>query len=199
MPRWGLCAGSNNLIKRLGLKSTSSKYAEEGQQAHSLAELMLKDTDYNRELYADKYGSDMADACHKYRDFVTTNFDPTTEVVEIEKKINMEWLHPGMFGTVDASIAREYGTLKVYDYKHGKGVLVNVKDNWQLLYYAVGLAHGGDYSHVEMAIIQPRASGYTEPEVWRLRIEELNLWRDTVLLPKSESNAGPKCAAYTRS
>lgn len=64
-----------------------------------------------------------------------------------------------MFGTNDAAILLIFDKLTVYDYKHGQGVVVEVEDNSQEMYYALGIAHdvGWAFDELELCIIQPRA------------------------------------------
>ena len=67
--------------------------------------------------------------------------------------------HGPMFGTNDASLLLPYDLLRVYDYKHGQGVVVEVEDNSQELYYALGIAEevGWCFDELELVIVQPRA------------------------------------------
>ena len=85
-----------------------------------------------------------------------------------EFKFDLSWLRPEMFGTNDVSISLFLDELVVIDYKHGQGVPVEVSyadektgevlGNTQLMYYALGAAHGYDFTHekVTLIIVQPR-------------------------------------------
>lgn len=67
--------------------------------------------------------------------------------------------HGPMFGTNDASILLMFEHLTVMDYKHGQGVVVEVEDNSQELYYALGCAKKVDWAFetLDLVIVQPRA------------------------------------------
>lgn len=64
-----------------------------------------------------------------------------------------------MFGTNDASVFLLFEHLTVFDYKHGQGIVVEVEDNEQELYYALGKAHevGWAFETLDLVIVQPRA------------------------------------------
>lgn len=76
----------------------------------------------------------------------------------IESKIDLSFIHEDLYGTNDALIVRLFDRLTVYDYKHGMGVPVEVDNNPQMLYYALGAAHKFNYnfSEIEIVIVQPR-------------------------------------------
>lgn len=64
-----------------------------------------------------------------------------------------------MFGTNDVSVFLPFQSLVVFDYKHGQGVVVEVPENDQELYYALGKAREVDWAFEELTlvIVQPRA------------------------------------------
>ncbi len=64
-----------------------------------------------------------------------------------------------MFGTNDASVGLIFDHITVFDYKHGQGVVVEVEDNEQELYYALGKAKELDWAFetLDLVIVQPRA------------------------------------------
>jgi hypothetical protein len=75
----------------------------------------------------------------------------------VEKRF---YINDEFFGTNDVCIERlEDNTLEVIDYKHGVGVSVEVKDNPQLKYYAIGAMKifKGDYDKIRLTIVQPRS------------------------------------------
>lgn len=67
--------------------------------------------------------------------------------------------HGPMFGTNDASVVLLFDHVSVFDYKHGRGVVVEVEDNEQELYYALGCAKELDWAFdtLDLIIVQPRA------------------------------------------
>jgi hypothetical protein len=108
-----------------------------------------------------------------------------------------------MFGTVDAAIVEQFGTLVVTDFKYGAGIPVEVKGNVQMIYYALGIARkfGFMFEKVRLRIIQPRAEHRDGPDrSHEMSIDELQKWTDTfgrgVDLALSENpplNAGAHC------
>lgn len=84
--------------------------------------------------------------------------------------------HGPMFGTNDASILLPFDLIRVYDYKHGQGVLVEVEENSQELYYALGIARevGWCFDELELVIVQPRAAHSDGPvRRWRCSADRL--------------------------
>ncbi len=67
--------------------------------------------------------------------------------------------HGPMFGTNDASVVLLFDHVSVFDYKHGQGIVVEVEDNEQELYYALGCAKELDWAFetLDLVIVQPRA------------------------------------------
>ncbi len=67
--------------------------------------------------------------------------------------------HGPMFGTNDASVVLLFDHVTVFDYKHGQGVVVEVEDNEQELYYALGCAKelAWAFDTLDLVIVQPRA------------------------------------------
>jgi hypothetical protein len=122
---------------------------------------------------------EMAGAVQVYLDAVRGDLgDPSPEVeLLIEHQFDLSRLHPGMFGTCDAVIIYKHaGLIRVFDYKHGQGVPVEVKDNPQLMYYALGalLTITHPVTEVEMVVVQPRCSHRDGP-VRRHRIPAIEL------------------------
>ena len=69
----------------------------------------------------------------------------------------LEKLHPLLGGTADYIGVEAFGWAELVDYKHGRGVLVEVWDNTQLKTYGLGvLLEFPDCEGVRMTIVQPR-------------------------------------------
>ncbi|URA07049.1 hypothetical protein P9A47_gp81 [Xanthomonas phage Elanor] len=64
-----------------------------------------------------------------------------------------------MFGTNDVSLYLPFDHVSVIDYKHGQGIVVEVEDNEQELYYALGKAKELEWAFetLDLVIVQPRA------------------------------------------
>lgn len=157
MHRWANCPGSVKLSE--GVPSIQSKYAEEGTKAHEEAAKALTF------LFAKDGGvysmpPELKDSVGVY---VHTILKDTSNVekfkVFIEQWCDLSHLHPKLGGTADCIIYfPKQKLLKVYDYKHGAGVSVEVESNEQLMYYALGalLEIKQPVTRVENIIVQPR-------------------------------------------
>lgn len=174
--RWWECAGSNNLIATCPPAETS-KYAIEGTAAHEVAERCLR-TWLNDEVenmsphqFIEEEMSngwvvteDMAEHVLGYINMIYADLKPyltdkvfIKDILKIEHKFNLKWIHKDMFGTCDAMLYIPFLLLKVYDLKYGAGVPVEVKENKQAMYYGLGGAQVGDVKEIELVIYQPRA------------------------------------------
>lgn len=197
--RWLECPPSAKLCAEL--PDTSSEYAQEGTDAHTLCEHRLKAllgrettdptenlTYYNEEMerYAVEYATYVYEQVEKAK--VACN-DP---IVLIEQKLDFSWWVPEGFGTGDCVIVAD-GTLSVIDFKYGKGVEVLAENNPQMKLYALGaleLFDGiYDISAVSMAIFQPRRDNISE---YAISKEELLRWANEVLAPTAQLAANGK-------
>lgn len=185
---WLNCPGSVKLSE--GQPNITSKYAEEGTKAHELVEQHLrqavekgKKTKFKPDK---KYPLDMKLAVKTATDFILDHWNEDGEELLIEKKVSLEFIHEGMFGTVDVGVVEHFGKLQVWDYKHGAGHPVNVTTqirgttsyilNSQLAYYALGLLHeyNYDFEEVLIGIIQPRAQHKLGPIRYEtFKVEEI--------------------------
>lgn len=155
MKRIIACPGSVELCKKAP-PQPPSPYAEEGTQAHNLAEAMLLMEDTLPE-----HTQEMLDAVQVYVDYCDPIIDSADKYgIEARLKLSDE-----LFGTSDcyALLGR---TLYVIDYKHGQGVTVAAEENPQALTYA-GLVLADPSTNIEpddvdsiiLTIVQPRGMG----------------------------------------
>lgn len=157
--RWSKCAGSVRLSK--GIPSKSSVYAEEGTIAHELASniLLKKSIDPTSHKYPDMMAAVM-EYVNLIREEIETD-KSEYDIVLIEHRFHLKQIHPDAFGTADCVIYKHNSrTLKVFDYKHGQGHVVDVKNNPQLYYYALGAMLSLPQikaKSIESIIVQPRA------------------------------------------
>lgn len=153
--RWSECPGSVRLTKDLPPKT--NQYAEAGTLAHSISEDILqgKISFEEASLY---YEDEMVGAVKVYVDFVES-IKKRCSVFKVEHAFDMSFLHPGLFGTCDfVGFDSKNRTLIVADFKYGSGHFVEVENNSQLLYYALGafLSFASQALKVELYIVQPR-------------------------------------------
>lgn len=174
--RWSACPGSVRLSAEVDGESGSTVYAREGTAAHELCEMCLNSGRdaiefIDREIGEFTVDEEMAEAVQVYLDAVRAVKD-NSALMMVEKKFSLDALLAGtalqglMFGTNDCCVVTRHPELPgqdrlyVYDYKHGRGVAVEVKGNLQLRYYALGaslaLSHH-PIADIEIVIVQPRA------------------------------------------
>ena len=176
--RFMACPGSIALSGQAPPESPSP-YAEEGTFAHFIAAEALETGALSTRAGIDKsfsfvdhgeeksrvLSADMSHAVDVYLDAVWAEFDmdPGAEI-EIEQgfALEIDAAEPGeVFGTNDALVySPSRRKLTIFDYKHGAGVMVDVEDNTQLKFYAIGAMQGHpewDVREIELVIVQPRA------------------------------------------
>lgn len=160
--RWKACPGSVKLCE--GIPEQKSKYAEEGTFAHDVAAKLLESVIYKQAPRGPEMAvpEEMLEAVNVYVGFIQKEWQRCEGgQILIEHKFDLSTLHPDFFGTADCVIYDSKNSiLKVFDYKHGAGIPVEVVDNPQLKYYALGalLSHDFKAKTVEIGIVQPRCS-----------------------------------------
>lgn len=182
--RWMSCAGSVALSERMPKRE--SEYAAEGTAAHTLAEACLKRGFDATEYVGETMGvagvpeftvtEEMAEAVQVYLDTVRGD-RADGDVPLVEHRFALTEFHPAFFGTNDACLYKPAERkLVVYDYKHGRGVAVEVERNPQLMYYGLGAAtaESRPLDVVELVIVQPRAQHRDGPvRRWQTTAQDL--------------------------
>lgn len=167
--RWWNCPGSVRLSR--GVERHDTAHSIEGTAAHKLAELCLSNgqeaVEYvERTICAVDITPAIADRVQVFLDDVRSMIPDIALLrdVQIEVRFDLSPLDPPapMFGTADVVIyVPVWRKLYVRDYKNG-WLFVDVTDNKQLRYYALGaiLALGPDcpVSEIEVTIVQPRCT-----------------------------------------
>lgn len=163
--RWTRCPASARLEELIN--DTDTTYAQEGTQAHKLAEMVLTEKTPREDL--ENFPNEMNDAVLAYVDYVEKLYKELKEkdvnaVKEHEVKVNFAKYVPEGFGTADTVLISE-GVMHVIDFKYGQGVKVNAPGNDQLRCYAIGALEEYDYifdiKTVVVHIIQPRLDNYS--------------------------------------
>ena len=141
--RWMACPGSVALSKDVPRKDTF--FSKEGTAAHKLGEIAfaakLHPSNWLGEIIEEvEVSTYMVEAVVVYVDYLKS-LDVLDNELRLEHKFDLSKLNPPapMFGTSDCTcyVPLEF-KLIVADYKHGAGVAVDVDDNSQLMYYALG-------------------------------------------------------------
>lgn len=175
--RWSACPGS--LKQTEGEVSQSSVYAEEGTQAHSVAEQLASAAvnigenwpEYISELQLKEgQNQEMVDNAARYAAVICETIKHAEanghELIDFDLELSL--VHstiPDFGGTADCCLIfrRPDGSHDawVIDYKYGTGTIVEAEGNLQLLAYATLLADHYKYPRLEFfggVIVQPRAT-----------------------------------------
>lgn len=190
---WLRCTRAPRMCETIPDQQTD--YARQGTQAHTLCQYKLEKAlgyevkDPRAEL--DLLDEEMESCSDDYVQFVMqlltdmrqTCSDP---VILIEQRLDFsEWVPEG-FGYGDCILVAD-GAMHVIDFKYGEGVLVDARDNSQMMCYALGainlLDNLYDISSVSMTIFQPRRENVS---TWKQDKFELFGWADTVLKPAAD-------------
>ena len=191
--RWLNCPPSARLCETY--EDKGSDYAAEGTDAHSLCEYKLRKAlgmgAVDPSEHLTWYNEDMEDCANGYASYIMELVESAKEtcadpVVLIEQRVDFSrWVEQG-FGTSDAIIISD-GTLRVIDYKHGLGVLVEADNNPQMMCYALGALELFDAIYdidsVAMTVYQPRRQNVSTFEMSK---DDLYRWAKEVLKPTAE-------------
>lgn len=178
--RWWNCPGSVALLAKLP-RGVSSIHAVEGTVAHGLVEkfvtgqiklkalMALIGTTIEEQGFKIEVTDEMIDAVIEFNDLIvadkkaleTERPDLLTEG-RAEVRVYAKSVSPDLYGTADYILWQKGRKLKVYDFKYGKGVVVDPEENKQMAIYALAAMEtlaGEDFEEVELVIVQPRAGG----------------------------------------
>lgn len=191
--RWLECAASIQMEEAIPREETTNFYAEEGTAAHELGAFCLEEelepeSQYGKEFNGFIVDKEMANQVKKYTKYVTGLLTWENQLW-IESQVNLSFLHEDMFGTADAIIVSPT-SVEIIDLKYGKGVVVEVERNTQLMIYALGVLahlakHGVKFvpdSLVKLTIVQPRAPHIDGPiRSWEISIADLRKFKNEVV------------------
>ena len=198
--RWLNCTAAPGFEEQF--PRTTSTFADEGTLAHEFCEL------YGKQLFGmidcddaveaafeleqnEHYNSEM----HRTAKFYTEQIEAASlafqsaPAVFFEVRVGLDEYIPGGFGTCDCCMIGG-DTLRIFDYKHGKGVEVSAEGNPQMRLYALGalakfrVIYGDAIKKVVTAIIQPRITEDVSTE--ELTVEELLAWGENVVKPRAQ-------------
>ncbi|MBQ4557892.1 MAG: DUF2800 domain-containing protein [Clostridia bacterium] len=189
--RWLLCTAAPHFEAQF-LESTS-EYAEEGSLAHAICELkavyclkkQLTKESYIQKLNLLKQNPIYNDEIDRTSDIYIQHLKEKIKIykprpnIAIEAYVDFSDYVPEGFGTCDCIIVGN-NRLDIIDYKHGKGVAVEAKNNPQMRLYALGAlkrykhVYGNSIENVRMAIDQPRINAGVSEET--ITVSELISW-----------------------
>ena len=181
--RWIHCPPSVRLSQKY--EDEVSPYALEGTSAHALAEYKLKkllglDTkDPTEDL--DFYDEEMDELTEGYASYVTEVISRyESPAVFVEERLDLSEYVRESFGTADCVVVGGK-ELNVIDLKYGQGVLVDARENTQLMLYGLGalILFDGiyDIENVILHIYQPRRCNISTYEIKKA---ELYKWGESV-------------------
>jgi hypothetical protein len=160
--RWLNCTASSEAEAKM--PDITSVYAQEGTEAHKVAERLLRNylDNFNKSESIKLSYDEKEREVELYVDYVKSLYEAPFEffsTLYIEKKVDFSRYVPEGFGTADAVLAKD-NMLTIIDLKFGKGIKVSAVNNPQLRLYALGayeeLSLFNDFDTIKMAIVQPR-------------------------------------------
>lgn len=200
------CPGSVALVQKMPPKP-SSKYADEGTLLHNvMAELIMSEeppeyyigTRYEDQILTFELVEEKILPALRALDII----DPEHKMeIEAETRVGFGDLLPGVFGSTDL-IGRLGNRAVVLDWKFGDGVMVEVEENPQLMFYAAAAMRTPEaqwafngVTEIECVIVQPPEvrRWVTTPE--RIAKFELELVQavKTALKPDAPLAVGDHC------
>lgn len=188
--RWINCPPSARLTEYM--EDVTSVYAEEGSNAHALAEYKLNKSLGNNMEYPELtiFNKEMDEYIDSYVSFVLEQIEALKEeddgnapYVMVEHQVSYDkWVNDG-FGTIDF-LAATNKTLHIIDLKYGLGVKVDATENSQLKIYALGTIQEldclYDFEKIILTIYQPRIGNVS---TWETTKTDLLKWGEEVLKP----------------
>jgi len=175
----------------VGIEEKSSEYADEGTAAHDVIELSLREA-----KWPEHFAGQMVNGFPVDRDMIAATTIFVTHVRQLlaenpgcywqpeQQMMSRQW--PDHGGTVDFHLSAP-DVLHIVDYKHGRGVPVEVKNNEQLLCYAL-LAWSGQ-PRIRMTIVQPRNDHPDGPiRTWECDADYLSQFTSRVTEAMQRSN-----------
>jgi|LSQX01.2.fsa_nt_gb hypothetical protein len=209
---WVNCAKAFQFVKTYPTKDRNeapSKAAKEGEEAHKIAEKILKwaltkrkegKLDWNDgEICKDnpmhRYGMRYAKMVIRKLEEIENNC--VNPVCEVERVLDCSKYACNCIGSPDIFV---FGgeKLVVIDYKYGHKI-VEAKNNYQLMIYALGVLSTyepftSEVKSIELIIYQPRELGWTDS--FCLLKEALLEWGETILRPASQAVMEPHPQAH---
>jgi len=212
MHRWANCPASFRLIAEVGDKipPRRSIHAARGTVAHMLIEQALKQL--NAKLDPQLHGMVITQDGHEI-EVDDTMVDGVNEMLNyvarragdlrVEHRVSLDGylidrgIKPPvpLFATTDVQLLFPVThSLEIVDYKNGAGVVVDVRDNPQLMYYAAGsLADVKTrIDRVTITVVQPNTLGHDKIRQQTLATLDVLMWVDDVLIPAVQDCMDPQ-------
>jgi CRISPR/Cas system-associated exonuclease Cas4 (RecB family) len=196
--RFMTCPGSVRLEAQMP-PEPAGEAAALGTMLHELSEKILR----GEEIDNPDLDPDHLQMAQSYADYVNgISANPRKKLIEVNVDAGLKSLHQALGGTADAVIV-DGDHLHVIDAKFGR-VLVEAKDNKQLLTYALGVMRQFNAPasiQCTMHIFQPRA-GHSKWTVSGMDLIthglELKKAADLALSPDAPTNPSPDACKYCK-
>jgi hypothetical protein len=216
--RWLACPGSFNLTRQAPARP-SSIYAARGTLAHTYIEEAITDHQINDtplvipeteagslrqvEQHVIEVDEDFVAGVNLMLDYVGQQI-ARGRFVRAEFRVALDAYFADtdfkppvrMFGRVDAAF-HDKAELEIVDFKNGVGILVDPKDNAQMLFYAAGVLVELDdpdrdpIERVTLTVVQPHARTPEKIRSVTLDVLDVVMWVDDVLIPGVQRAAAP--------
>ena len=195
--RWLARPPSADLCERFPDKGSS--FAAEGTLAHELAELKVRKhftpmfktaytRAYNKIKKDELYTPEMDHVTDDYLEYIkdcAMQYDSAPSVI-CEVQVDFSAYVPGGYGTADC-IMLGGGTMRVIDFKYGKGVPVSTEENPQMMLYAIGaLAQYSLLYSIDKVILTIAQLRLGAPEEWETTPDELYKWAGGYVQPRAK-------------
>ena len=200
--RWLECTPSVYLEAIEFPESETSIYAEEGTEAHLLAQIKLSymlgqisasvySTKFEvfintSKYYTAEFNEFVNDYCQEVMDIIKKDYEGIKTEVYLETRVNYDDVVPEGSGTSDVIILGP-DFIHIVDLKYGKGVPVSAIGNPQPRLYALGALKTfrlkGLFKIARMTIIQPRLYDKSTDE---MSVADLNDWAINYVKPRAE-------------
>lgn len=196
--RWLNCTAAPRFEEQFP-DEEASDYAKAGTLAHAICWLFcqkqfksMSDDEFKAALSDFKtdalYDDEMLQTAEFYKNYilesVVSEFPKDARpFTAFEVRVDLSDYIPEGFGTCDCVIIGG-DTIKIVDYKHGKGVAVSSVGNTQMRLYALGALklflpiYGSSIKSVRMAICQPRITENVTEDT--MTVDELKAWGDGI-------------------
>lgn len=184
--RWLRCPPSAVAAEAYPKQDTA--FTREGTLAHEVAETVAGRRIAGKpgapeELHAEdgqEITGEMIACAEGYADYLQELIGSPDALVLQETRVDFSPWVPGGFGTADCIIIQN-DVMDVIDYKYGKGVAVEVKDNAQEMCYGLGALNDYGFAYeietVRLHIYQPRMNNISTCE---LSAAELLRWGEII-------------------
>jgi hypothetical protein len=164
-----------------GIEQTTSIYAEEGTKAHKFVEQTLRQSLLDIDIKVDETTTEMQAYANMYINSISNlcrDLKAWPEIL-IEEKVHIDWVSDELWGTADCVIYDELSDhMHVFDLKYGEGIMVEVEENPQLLFYATGCYYKFMPETITSWVIQPRANSGDTIKSWTYDAARIALFED---------------------